>query len=444
MSNKRKLHLNAFLLGAGQHLAAWRHPESQTNGGFNVQYFKKLAQTAERGKFDAIFFADILGIPPAKTPETRAQTVNYIGFEPITLLSYLAAVTEKIGLIGTTSTSYLEPFHLARKFASLDLLNGGRTGWNLVTSATDYEANNFGLDHQKKHVDRYEIAREYVDVVKGLWDSFEDDAILLDKINARFSDPEKVHALNHKGKHFSVSGPLHVPRTPQGYPVLVQAGSSDDGQDLAAYSAEVVFTAQRTLADAQHFYKSLKSRLEKYGRSTDELFILPGVSPVIGSSVQEAQDKYGILQDLIPEASGISMLSWLGIDFSKYPLDGPFPDLPLIEGAQSRQKLLTDMAKRENLSIRQVYQRAASARGHLTILGTPKTIADELEEWFQNEAADGFNIMPPVLPSSLDEFVNLVIPELQRRGLFRTEYEGNTLRENLGLKRPVNQYVAKR
>jgi len=246
---KHQMHLNAFLLGAGQHLAAWRHPESNIDGGFNLEHIKQLVQTAEKGKFDAIFFADILGIPPAPTPESRAQTVNYIGFEPITLLSYLAAVTKNIGLIGTVSTTYLEPFHLARKFASLDLLSNGRAGWNLVTSATDYEANNFGLDKQKDHTHRYEIAREYVDIVKALWDSFEDDAFVLDKSNARFVDPNKLHELNYKGQYYSVRGPLHVPRSPQGYPVLVQAGSSDAGQDLAAYSAEVVFTAQQTLEE---------------------------------------------------------------------------------------------------------------------------------------------------------------------------------------------------
>jgi alkanesulfonate monooxygenase len=438
---KRKMNLNAFLLGAGQHLAAWRHPESKTNGGYDLENISRLAQTAERGKLDAIFFADILGIPPAPTPEARAQTVNYIGFEPTTLLAYLAAITKKIGLIGTVSTTYIEPFHLARKFASLDHLSKGRVGWNLVTSATDFEANNFSLEKQKNHALRYEIAREDVDVVKGLWDSFEDDAFVLDKVNAQFADPQKVHELNHKGTYYSVQGPLHVPRPVQGYPVLVQAGSSEDGQNLAAYSAEVVFTAQRSIEEAREFYKSLKSRLVRYGRSEDELKILPGISIIIGQSADEAKEKFEFLQELIPEASGLNMLSWLGIDFSKYPIDGPFPILPPIEGALSRQKLLNDLAQRENLSIRQVYQRAASARGHFSIYGTPQTIADQLEEWFTGGAADGFNIMPPILPSGLTEFVDQIVPELQRRGLFRNEYEGSTLRENLGLKRPVNQHV---
>lgn len=444
MSKKgnRKMHLNAFLLGAGQHLAAWRHPDSKADGGYDIENIADMTKAAERAKFDAVFFADILGIPPAPSPEARAQTVNYIGFEPITLLSYLAAITKQIGLIGTVSTSYTEPFHLARKFASLDRLSKGRAGWNLVTSATDYEANNFGIEKQKSHAVRYEVAAEYIDVVKALWDSFEDDAFLLDKVNARFIDPDKVHEINHKGKYYSVRGPLHAPRPVQGYPVLVQAGSSEDGQEFAARSAEVVFTAQRTIDDGQAFYRNLKSRLDKYGRSEDELKILPGVSVIIGKSVQEAKEKYDMLQELIPEAAGLNMLSWLGIDFTKYPVDGPFPTLPPIEGALSRQKLLTDLALRENLTIRQVYQRTASARGHLTIYGTPAAIADQLEEWFTSGAADGFNVMPPVLPSGLNEFISLIIPELQRRDLFRTEYEGDTLRENLGLRRPVNQFEA--
>jgi N-acetyl-S-(2-succino)cysteine monooxygenase len=433
--NTPKMHLNAFLLGAGHHLAAWRHEKGQADGGFNLRHATQLAQTAERGLFDAIFFADILGLPPAIKPEIREQTLNYIGFEPITLLSYLAAVTKHIGLIGTASTTYLEPFHLARKFASLDLLSEGRAGWNLVTSATDYESNNFGLEKQKNHALRYDIAREYVDVVKALWNSFDDDAFLLDKANARFVDHARVHELNHRGQYYAVRGPLHVPRSAQGNPVLVQAGSSDDGQDLAAYSAEVVFTAQQTLPEAQAFYKGLKSKLASYHRQPGELLILPGVCPILGRSLGEAQDKHALLQNLIPEAAGISMLGWLGIDFSKYDLDGPFPDLPVVEGAQSRQKLLTDMARRDNLTIRQVYQKAASGRGHFTMVGTPAMVADLLEEWFTGAAADGFNIMSPILPEGLNDFVDQVVPELQRRGLFRTEYEGTTLRANLGLKR---------
>jgi alkanesulfonate monooxygenase len=444
MSNieKKQLRLNAFLLGTGQHVAAWRHPKTEANAYFSPEHYKNLVQIAERGKLDAVFFADLVGF--VSTPkDVSSQRATPLALDPITLLSYLSAFSKNIGLISTVSTSYLEPYHLARKFASLDIISGGRTGWNLVTSATDVEAQNFGLNKQRNHADRYKIAREYVDVVKGLWDSFEDDAFEYDKANARFYNPEKLHELNHKGEYYSVKGPANTPRPIQGYPVMVQAGSSVDGQELAAETAEVVFTAQPTLSGAIEFYKEIKSRLAKYGRGKDELLILPGLSPIIGKTEAEAKAKYDELQELIPEVSGKAFLGLVGIDFSKYSPDDPFPELPITEGPKSRQQLIADMAKKENLTIRQVYQRLAGARGHLVIFGTPSSIADQLQEWLEKEAADGFNIMPPLLPSSLEEFVDLVIPELQKRGLFRTEYEGKTLRENLGLKRPENQYVAK-
>jgi alkanesulfonate monooxygenase len=445
MSNieKKQLRLNAFLFGTGHHVAAWRHPKTEANAYFSPEHYKNLVQIAERGKLDAVFFADLVGFE--STPrEVSSQGTTPLALDPLTLLSYLSAFSENIGLIATVSTSYFEPYHLARKFASLDIISGGRTGWNLVTSARDFEAQNFGLDKQKNHADRYKIAREYVDVVKGLWDSFEDDAFEYDKANARFYNPEKLHELNHKGEYYSVKGPINVPRPIQGYPVLVQAGSSVDGQELAAETAEVVFTAQPTLSGAIEFYKEIKSRLAKYGRGKDELLILPGLSPVIGKTEAEAKAKYDELQELIPDISGKAFLGLLGgFDFSKYSPDDPFPEVPITEGPKSRQKLIADMARKENLTIRQVYQRLAGARGHLVIFGTPSSIADQLQEWLEKEAADGFNIMPPLYPSGLEEFVDLVIPELQKRGLFRTEYEGKILRENLGLKRPVNQYSAK-
>jgi alkanesulfonate monooxygenase len=444
MSNteKKQLHLNAFLLGSGQHVAAWRHPQSKANANFSPEHYKNLVQIAERGKLDAVFFADNVGF--VSTPrEISARSATLLFLEPLTLLSYLSAFSKNIGLISTVSTSYTEPYHLARKFASLDLISGGRTGWNLVTSATDFEAQNFGLDKQRNHSDRYKIAREYVDVVKGLWDSFEDDAFIDDKANARFFNPDKLHDLNHKGDYYSVKGPVNIARPIQGYPVMVQAGSSDDGQELAAETAEVVFTAQPTLAGAIEFYKELKSRLAKYGRAKDELLIFPGLSPIIGKTEAEAKAKYDELQELIPEVSGKAFLGLIGIDLSKYSPDDLFPEIPITEGPQSRQKLIADMARKENLTIRQVYQRLAGARGHLFVVGTPSSIADQLQEWLEKEAADGFNIMPPLLPTSLEDFVDLVIPELQKRGIFRTEYEGKTLRENLGLKRPANQYLAK-
>ena len=445
MSNteKKQLRLNSMLFGPGNHSAAWRHPKTEGNASFSPEHFKNLVEIAERGKFDAVFFADMLGFE--STPkEVSAEGTTPFFLDPLTLLTYLSTYSKNIGLIATVSTSYFEPYHLARKFATLDLISGGRTGWNVVTSARDFEAQNFGLDKQKNHDDRYKIATEYLDVVKGLWDSYEDDAFEFDKANARFFNPEKLHELNHKGEYFSVKGPANFPRPIQGYPVIVQAGSSADGQELAAKTAELVFTAQPTLSAAIAFYKEIKSRLAKYGRSKDELLILPGLIPYIGKTEAEAKAKYDELQELIPDLSGKAFLELIGgFDLSGYSLDDPFPELPLGEGNQARQILISDMARKENLTIRQVYKRFIGDRSMLIIFGTPSSIADQMQEWLEKEAADGFNILPPILPGGLDEFVDLVVPELQKRGIFRTEYEGKTLRENLGLKRPVNQFSIK-
>src|SRR6187402_1773269 len=330
MANKTKkqLRLNAFLLGTGQHMAAWRDAQSLEGGNFSPEHFKNLAQIAERGKLDAIFLGDVVGFAE-NTPLVRSQSPSTLSLDPLTLLTYISVFTKNIGLISTVSTSYLEPYHLARKFATLDIISNGRTGWNLVTSATDFEAQNFGLDKQRNHDDRYKIAREYVDVVKGLWDSFEDDAFEFDKASARVYDPEKLHELNHKGKYYSVKGPANLPRPIQGYPVMVQAGSSADGQELAAETAEVVFTAQPTLSGAIEFYKEIKSRLAKYGRAKDELLILPGLSPIIGKTEAEAKAKYDELQALIPDISGKTFLGMIGIDLTEYSPDDSFPDIPI-------------------------------------------------------------------------------------------------------------------
>lgn len=443
MSKKRQLRLGAFLPGSGHHVASWRHPEAQADGGLNFQHYKQIAQTAERGKFDMLFLADGVAVRDrGQTPEELSRSGKVVHFEPFTLLSALSAVTERIGLTATVSTTYNEPFHLARKFASLDYLSGGRAGWNLVTSATEAEALNFNRDKHMEHTLRYERAREFVEVVTKLWDSWEDDAFVRDKASGVYFEADKLHIPQHKGTHFSVRGPLNVARPIQGYPVLIQAGSSEDGKNLAAQTAEVIFTAQQTLEEAQAFYGDVKGRLAHYGRNPDHLKIMPGVFPVIGRTEEEAKEKFQQIQDLIHPQVGLALLGGMigGFDLSQYPLDGPLPDLPETNGGKSRQKLLTDLARRENLTIRQLYQAIAGARGHRQILGTPEQIADQLEEWFVNDAADGFNIMPPYLPGGLDEFVDLVIPELQRRGLFRTEYEGNTLREHLGLPRPTNQF----
>ena len=437
----RQMHLGAFLQGVGHHIGAWRHPDVDPAQATQLEPLKHLARVAERGKFDAIFFADTLGFPEGPAQVLAKGALPYY-FEPLTLLAALAGVTERIGLVATTSTTYLAPFHLARKFASLDHISGGRAGWNLVTSGTDWEAKSFGLPQQLPHKERYLRAREYVDVVKGLWDSFGDDPYVFDKQSGQFFDPAKLHVLDHRGEYLQLKGALQSQRPVQGYPVIVQAGSSGDGQDLAAATAEVVFTAQQNLPDAQKFYRGLKALVAQHGRDPAGVKILPGVLPVIGRTDAEAKEKFDQLQSLIDPVIGIGLLSALiGIDLSAYPLDGPLPEIQIGEGWQSRAQLFVDMARKENLSIRQVYERVAGARGHRVIWGSPQSIADQLESWFHNEAADGFNILAPTFPHGLEAFVDLVIPELQRRGLFRTDYTGRTLRDHLGLARPGSQYA---
>jgi FMN-dependent oxidoreductase (nitrilotriacetate monooxygenase family) len=430
-------------MNTGHHVAAWRHPDAWAENGLSFAHYRQLAQTAEQAKFDMVFLADGVAVRRGNSNlETLSRSGQTVHFEPLTLLSALSAVTEHVGLVATASTTYNEPYHIARKFASLDYLSGGRAGWNVVTSATEAEAHNFSREHHMDHELRYERAREFVQITKGLWDSWDDDAFIRDKASGVYVDPDKLHVLNHKGDHFSVRGPLNVARPVQGYPVIIQAGASDTGQDFAASTAEVIFTAQQTLADAQAFYAGLKGQLAKYGRSHESLKIMPGVFPVIGRTQEEAQEKYDQLQGLIHPTIGLELLSGLigGFDLSGYLLDGPLPDLPETNLQKSRLQLVSNLAKREQLTIRQLYEAIAGARGHRTIWGTPEYIADQLEEWFVNDAADGFNIMPPYLPNGLNEFVELVVPILQRRGLFRTQYEGPTLRDNLGLPRPVNQY----
>jgi len=436
------LSLGAFLYPTGHHIAAWRHPDTPADFGVNFKHYAAAAQAAEAAKFDLIFLADGVG--------TRGEDVEYLSrtahsyqaqFEPITLLSALSSVTERIGLVTTASTSFNEPYHVARKFASLDHLSGGRAGWNLVTSSSAYEALNFNRDHHLAHADRYGRAAEFADLVSALWDSWEDDAFTRDKAGGRFYDPAKRHVAHHKGAHFSVRGPLNVPRSPQGHPVVVQAGSSDAGIELAARTAEAVFTAQQTLEDAVAFYADLKGRLAKYGREADDLKILPGVFPVVGRTEAEAREKFEQLQSLIDPVVGLALVSTLtgGFDLSGYPLDGPIPPLPETNASKSRQQLMIDLARRENLTIRQLYQRVAGARGHWQLVGTPTQIADQLEERWQHFGADGYNIMAPVLPGGLTDFIELVLPELRRRGLFRSEYSGHTLRDHLGLKRPAHR-----
>ncbi|MBD7968360.1 LLM class flavin-dependent oxidoreductase [Paenibacillus gallinarum] len=445
MARTDKMHLGAFMMIPGHHVASWRYEDSNARGVLDYGFYRQVAKTAERGKFDMVFLADGYAVHE-RFPLALEQTVQ-VRLEPLTLLSALAADTENIGLAATVSTTYNEPFHVARKFASLDYISGGRSAWNVVTSNTEAEARNFSREKHLLHELRYERAEEFVDVVKQLWDSWEDDALVANKEEAKFADRTKIHRTDHEGKWFSVQGPLNVARPPQGHPVIIQAGASEPGKELAARTAEVIFTAWQTLEEAQTFYSDVKGRLSRYGRRPSDLKIMPGVFPIIGRTEEEAQEKKARFEELIPVEAGVALLSGLiSFDLSPYPVDGPLPELPELEqinGGKSRFQLLKSLADREGLSIRKLYQHIAGARGHREILGTPESISDQLQEWFENGAADGFNIMPPYLPGGLEDFVDLVVPELQRRGLFRTKYEGNTLRDNLGLTRPINGYTFK-
>jgi FMN-dependent oxidoreductase (nitrilotriacetate monooxygenase family) len=441
---KGQLRLGAFFNPTGHHVASWRHPHAQADAGINFQHYAEIARTAERGKFDMVFLADNVAMREANM-EALSRSAQYIAnFDPITLISALAALTSRIGLVCTATTSYNEPYHIARKFASMDHISGGRVGWNLVTSGTFAEAYNFNRDAHFGHAERYERAREFAEVVVALWDSWDDDAFLRDKESGRFFDPAKLHVLNHKGKHFGVKGPLNIPRPPQGHPVIVQAGTSDDGMDIAARFADVIFSAHWTLESCQAYFKEVKSRAaEKFGRNPEHIKVMPGLSCFAGETEEEANAKYEYMQSLIHPIVAREILSTVlgNFDLSPYPFDGPLPDdIPMTPWSQSTMKTVIDMARNENLTIRQIALRVAGARAKMVVKGTPKQIADHMERWYVEEAADGFNVMPPTLPGGLDDFVELVIPELQRRGLFRTEYTGRTLREHLGLPRPPSRY----
>ncbi|GGC75479.1 LLM class flavin-dependent oxidoreductase [Chelatococcus reniformis] len=434
-----QIKLGAFHYISGHHIAAWRHPGASADT--SLADYVNFAKTAEAAKFDAVFLADSVDVRLLH-PEGAARKAHtgITLFEPLTLLAALATATSRIGLIATASTSFNEPFNLARKFASLDHISGGRAGWNLVTTNDPEAALNFNHMAPVPPAQRYARAEEFVDVVRGLWDSFEDDAFLRDRDSGLYVDLAKLHVLDHQGPHFQVKGPLNSPRSPQGHPVVVQAGSSEPGRELAARTAEVIFTAQQTLAEATRFYADVKGRLAKYGRAPDELKIMPGAFIVVGRSEAEAQDKFEALQQLIQPEVGLELLRvMLGVDLRGYDLDQPIPPLTDTLGSKSRQTLVAELARREGLSIRQLYQRIAGARGHWQLVGTGAQIADELEERFVHYGADGFNLMSPLLPQGLTDFVELVLPELRRRGLFRTEYEGRTLRENLGLARPAHR-----
>ncbi|MDP9695920.1 UNVERIFIED_ORG: FMN-dependent oxidoreductase (nitrilotriacetate monooxygenase family) [Arthrobacter globiformis] len=436
----RQLHLNAFLMSTGHHEASWRLPESDSFAGTQVAHFQQLARTAERGTFDSIFFAD----SPVLHGDVRQRP--YGTLEPTVLLSAIAAVTKRIGLIGTASTTYNDPYNLARRFASLDHISGGRAGWNVVTTAGEAAARNFSLEDQPAHWRRYERAAEFLDAARKLWDSWEDDAAVGDKAAGVWGDGSRVHAVNHTGRYFRIQGPLDVPRSPQGHPVIVQAGSSEDGKDFAARYAEAVFTAQQTLAEAQRFYADLKRKTAAVGRNPEHIKILPGIVPVIGSTEHEARRLEKQLDELIhPEHARKQLAGVLRVSPESLPLDAQLPEnLPsedAIEGAKSRYTLIVELARRERLTVRQLIGRLGGGRGHRTFSGTPEQVADAIQEWFEKGAADGFNIMPPVLPSGLDAFVDHVIPILRSRGLFRQQYTGRTLREHYGLPRPASGFA---
>ncbi len=429
-STGRQMHLGVFVLGTGNHIAGWRYP-----GAFDsfqrLDVAQAIARTAERGKFDLLFLGDGLSADPMAHPSFTTR------LEPITMLSALAATTSHVGLGATSSTTYNEPFTVARAFASLDHLSGGRAAWNAVTSSGGEAAANFGRQHPQ-HDRRYEIAEEFVDVVTGLWECWEDSAIVIDHVTGQYIDPAKVHTLDHHGEFFDVRGPLNIGRCPQGRPVILQAGASEPGQRLAARTADVVFAVVQDLEEAKAGYAALKARLPQYGRTPAELAVLPGVMPVLGSTQQEALRKLDHLQSFVTADNAIKMLSSrLGTDMSVFPMDGPVPDLPLPDTSHGFARTMLAKARRDNMTLRDLYNLTGAARGHWVLCGTPESVADTLQQWFTEYAADGFNILPAYFPGAFDEFVDQVVPILQRRGLFRRDYTGATLRHHLGLERPV-------
>ena len=439
MASARQLHLGAFMRPASIHTGAWRYPGAWPDMNFNYAHLKQSIQALERAKFDAFFMADhmaVLNMPMDALKRSHTAT----SFEPFTLLSALSQVTERIGLVATGSTTFDAPYHIARRFASLDHLSEGRAGWNIVTTSNPDAALNFGLDEHMEHGERYERAREFYDVVTGLWDSWADDAFIRDVDSGIFFDPAKMHVLGHKGEFLSVRGPLNIARPVQGWPVIVQAGASEAGRKLASETAEAVFTAQSDIQAGQKFYADVKGRMETLGRSREHMKILPACFVVIGDTVEEAKAKRAKLDSLVNYANAIASLSIaLGHDASKFDADGPLPDIPESNASKSGRERAIALAKRDNLTVRQLAQRLGGYSG-LAMIGTPKTIADEMQEWLETEASDGFTIMFPYLPGGLDDFVTRVVPELQGRGLFRRDYEGTTLRDHLGLPRPKNRF----
>lgn len=423
----RRLRLGLFVQPVGQHVSGWRLTE-QLGDPTDIDWLITLAKKAEAGKFDLFFVGDALATSMYRLPSTMAR------LEPLTMLAALAVNTRRIGLAATASTTFSDPFTLARSFSSLDHISRGRAAWNVVTSFSTDVARNFSRSDMPDHTSRYARAREFLEVADKLWQGWEAGAVQPDKATGDYFVDEKIKPINHQGEHFQVQGPLNITRSPQGRPVIIEAGSSADGQKLAAETAEVIFTASASLEEAQAFYRTQKEQVIAAGRNPDHVVIMPGVMPIIGRTREEAKALWKKLNTLVDIENGLRQLSLrFSMDLSQYPLDGPVPEVPLGEGNQSRVKLMTDMAKRENLTLRELAAVAAGSRGHRVIVGTAEDIADDFQQWLEQGGADGFNIMPAIMPEQLDLFVELVIPELRRRGLFRDEYEFATLRENLGL-----------
>ena len=437
----KTLHLGAFMRPVGIHTAWWRYPGAQADANFNLKHLVSFIQTLERGCFDAFFMADHLAVLNMPIEALR-RSATVTSFEPLTLLSSLAMVTERIGLVATASTTFDEPYHIARRFASLDHISGGRAGWNIVTTSNPDAALNFGMTEHVEHDERYRRAHEFFDVVTGLWDSWADDAWLRDQDNGLFFDERRLHVLDHHGEHLHVRGPLNIARPIQGWPVIVQAGASEAGKDLAARTAEVIFGSSRTIEDGRRFYADMQARLRDAGRAPDALKVLPGALVTVGRSTQEAIDRQALLDSLVHVESALPNLSLrLGVDASHFELDAPLPELPRTNASQSGQDALVAQGRRESLTVRQLAQRV-SGYGGLKMVGTATQIADTMQHWLETEACDGFNIMFPTVPAGLNDFVDLVVPELQRRGIFRTAYQGSTLRDHLGLTRPQNRFFA--
>ena len=439
MTHSRTLRLGAFMRPVSLHTAAWRYPGAWPDANFNFEHLKYFAQKLEHGRFDAFFMADHLAVLNMPM-EGLKRSATATSFDPLTLLPALAVVTQHLGLIATASTTYNDPYHIARKFASLDHISGGRSGWNVVTSGNPDEAMNFGREEHVEHATRYRKAREFFDVVTGLWDSWADDAFIRDVETGVYFDPDKLHVLDHKGEFLKVRGPLNIGRPVQGWPVIVQAGASEAGRQLAAETAEAIFAAGPNITAAREFYADVKGRMEQLGRSPDHLKILPAAFVVVGETASEALEKRAQLDSLVHYDSAIASLSIaLGHDASDFDPDGPLPEIPESNASKSSRERVVALAQREHLTVKQLAQRVGGYSG-LAFVGTPAMIADQMEEWLLTDASDGFNITFPYLPAGLDEFVDLVVPELQRREIFRREYEGKTLRENLGLPRPENRF----